>query len=350
MLSSLYLAFALTAALVTSAASSSWAKTLPFTELLKNENRQVEEIRQLDEVSLRKNSLVRLVREIRNQTPDAQGLDKLTVESMVVKKSIPIKAGPLSLWMVKMLFKNPEPESEQNFGDLEMVMLVDHTGVYQFPEIYTIANGESQTETARREMYTVEVKDDLGDFVMKGKGDKNVVFISDNFCPFCKQAYSFLTQNLQNIAELKIVHMPMPGLHPTATIASMVMAYAKDILAPDKFSDLVTFAYSDLEPGERVLKGRERDAESPISAGELREMEMDVVKQYLSKFPELAKGLDVNALYTFIRDNFAKRVEKEAQEIAKKFKISGTPATMIDGYLIRGFNRLEIKKSLEANK
>ena len=348
MLSSLFAAVAVAAVLVTSSVAPSLATVPSFMNQENSISGQSAESRKLDETALRKNALERLKKAIKDQEPDAKGLERLTIENMIVQKSIPIKAGDLDLYLVKVQFKNPEAESEDNYGNVELVMLVDHTGTFQLPDVFRISDGASQTAEEKRIMYTVEHKDGLGDLVAKGDGPHNVIFISDNFCPYCKQAYSFFLQNLKRIAELRIVHLPMPSLHPTATIASAVMSYAKDIMAPDRFFDLVTFAYNALEPGERILKGTGRNENTPITPDELKEMELDVVNQYVAKFPELGKERDVKSLYDHVKKNFGKKREKEAAEVSRQMKVSGTPATLSNGYLIRGFNRVELQKTLEA--
>ena len=119
-------------------------------------------------------------------------------------------------------------------------------------------------------------------------------------------------------------------------------------MAPDRFFDLVTFAYNALEPGERILEGTGRNENTPITPDELKEMELDVVNQYVAKFPELGQERDVKSLYDHVKKNFGKKIEKEAAEVSRQMKVSGTPATLINGYLIRGFNRVELQKTLEA--
>lgn len=348
MLTSFFAAAALTAAIVTSSVTPSLATVLSFPKQDQKLSREMTEFRKLDETALRKNALERLIRAIKNQDPEAKGLDTLTIENMTIAKSYPIKAGDMDLYLVKIQFTNPEPTNEDNYGDVELVMLVDHTGTYQLPDVYTISDGSSKTADEKRAMYTVAHEPELGDLVAKGEGPHKVVFISDNFCPFCQQAYSYILQNMKRIAELRIVHMPMPNLHPTATIASAVMSYAKDVLDGVRFSELVSFAYNGLEPGERILKGRARNENSPITPDELKDMEQDVVNQYVAKFPELTKNRDNQSLYEFVKKTFLPAVEEEARKVSTRFKISGTPATMINGYIIRGFNRPELQKSLEA--
>ena len=121
------LLIAVAAVLVTSSVAPSLATVPSFMNQENSISGQSAESRKLDETALRKNALERLKKAIKDQEPDAKGLERLTIENMIVQKSIPIKAGDLDLYLVKVQFKNPEAESEDNYGNVELVMLVDHT-------------------------------------------------------------------------------------------------------------------------------------------------------------------------------------------------------------------------------
>lgn len=227
------------------------ASSAPQQQKAENANGK---ITPLDEKQLRENTLTRLKNTIKEQNPNAVGLEMLTGDNITIKQKTPIRVGNTELWMVKIEFQGLPTTGPDDAKNIDMTMTVDPTGTYQFADITHIEKASSMFGRARRALSKVEVPVNTGTLLWKGTGSTEAIFISDPFCPFCRKEYVFLKENKAKIGSVKILHLPMPELHPTAKITSAILVYAKDKLPAEKFVEAVDFAYTDLNAGQENNK------------------------------------------------------------------------------------------------
>lgn len=307
------------------------ASSAPQQQKAENANGK---ITPLDEKQLRENTLTRLKNTIKEQNPNAVGLEMLTGDNITIKQKTPIRVGNTELWMVKIEFQGLPTTGPDDAKNIDMTMTVDPTGTYQFADITHIEKASSMFGRARRALSKVEVPVNTGTPLWKGTGSTEAIFISDPFCPFCRKEYVFLKENKAKIGSVKILHLPMPELHPTAKITSAILVYAKDKLPAEKFVEAVDFAYTDLNAGQENNKAT------------LQQQELAIVEQFIKKFPELKGTQETEAFFYYIKGKYVAVVDEEAMKISKLFNVRGTPVTIIDGVSIRGFNKTEIIDAL----
>lgn len=71
------------------------------------------------------------------------------------------------------------------------------------------------------------------------------------------------------------------------------------------------------------------------------------MEQFLTRFPALAPKSDAETCTFFLKGKFAAKTQAAAAEF-QKYRITGTPAIIIDGQLISGFDRQAIDARLQA--
>lgn len=301
-------------------------------------DKSVPSITPLDETALRTNSLKRLINTIKQNNPAVTDLDKITLDNIQVVQKEPIKFGKTELWMAKIRFDGmPTVKSDDN-KTFEMIMTVDPSGVYQYADVTNIETSASVFTRAKHELNKMAVSDKIGTTIFKGKGTAKILFISDPFCPFCRKEYEFLKANQAKVAEVKLLHMPMPQLHPSAPIACALLALAKEKLPHDQYVKVVDYAYTTLD--ETIAPSSINN--TPVAA--TLQQEMDLTKKVVAQFPELSKGQDFESFFYFVKGKYVAAVNDESNIAINQFKLRGTPNTFVDGYLVRGFNKTELEQ------
>jgi hypothetical protein len=294
---------------------------------------------ELNEIATRTNALARLVNTIKEQSPDAAGLDKLTIDNVVIAQKEKVEFSGKTLWVVKVRFDGmpmgPQLDEPTTF---DMVIAVDPTGTYQFADISEIKTGNSIFAAARREMSKTNPGADVGTQLYLGTGDAKILFISDPFCGFCRNQYEYMMQHRDKIGELRHLYMPMS---PVSRFVCTVMAWVNAKHDADTYGKVVEFVYMQLIDSIRpILQGSQG---GNITA----EQEMQILQRFIDAFPHLSDGGELRALFHYIKGEYSDVIERSLRFAANELQLRGTPNSIVNGYLVRGFNRPELDELLE---
>jgi len=216
------------------------------------------------------------------------------------------------------------------------LLFISADGQHHVSDVISLSQGKSILKDARDRIRAADLKD-YGHSILKGAPGKPVViYVSDPFCPYCRQAFAYLLGKKDSYSELRLAHFPLPS-HPGADIASALMVWAAD-KAPQKALDFVRFGYVELA----LPKVKDRSPES------LRKAWVQVASAYLARFPELkALGKDGAAIVAALGGSeYAKRV---AEDMAKagSMDITGTPVIFVDKVRVVGFEEERLGELLK---
>jgi protein-disulfide isomerase len=293
----------------------------------------------LDEDALKKNMHSRIVKTVTEQgLPLTPAFQAFTPEQIVITKKIPFSVGGTTMYLVSLTFKAPQQLGRgASSEDQTLVVAVDETGSYQFDNIVEIATNANLLLPAKREVTKAALPATFGDTVFSGSGKEDVVFISDPFCPFCRTAFDYFLTKLPKIKTLKLVHRPIPQLHPLAEIASLVMLHAGETLPTAELLNVVKYAYG---PMYDAVPADKREGRSGTPAAQTA-AETAVVDGFLKAFPTLQKWSSLEDAYYFIKGKYGQKLASE-QSYIDTLGVQGTPVIYANGYQIRGFNRPEL--------
>ena len=312
----------------------------PSIGLSASPSKSSDKITPLDEDSLKANALKRLVTTIKQQNPSAVGMEKITTGNIVIEQKEHIRFSNTDLWMVKLTFDALPMMKQDDARTVSMVMTVDSTGTYQFTDVSRVDTSENLFANARREIDKINMPDNLGDLLYKGTGKAKAIFVSDPYCPFCRNEYDYLKQNLDKFSEIRILHMPMPNLHPSSPFTSAVLAYAKEKVSQEMYVKITDFAYSKLN--EEVKPKTVNNTPVPATI----EQEQAILKKFTDEFPDLVKGQQQDTLFYYIKGKYVAVVNESVTNFSRLIQVRGTPNTIIDGYVVRGFNKTELEAIL----
>jgi protein-disulfide isomerase len=298
-------------------------------------------VRALDEAALKRNMHSRIVKTVTDQgLPMTPAFQAFTPEQIVVAKKIPFAVGDETMFLVSLTFKAPQQlggAKGASSEDQTLVVAVDATGTYQFDNIIEIATNANLLLPAKREVTKAALPASFGDTVFAGSGKEDVVFVSDPFCPFCRQAFDYFLTKLPKIKTLKIVHRPIAQLHPLAEIVSLVLLHAGETLPTGELFNVTKYAYG---PMYDAVPADKREGRQGAPADQ-KAAEMSVLDGFLKKFPSLQKWTSLEDAYYFIKGKYGQKLAAE-QTYIDTLGIQGTPVIYANGYQIRGFNRPEL--------
>jgi len=179
---------------------------------------------------------------------------------------------------------------------------------------------------------------DLGRPVFTGAAGKPVlVYVSDPFCIYCRQAYSFLMERTAGFSELRLAHMPLKT-HPGSSAACVILAWA-EANARHRFPEFVRFAYTELAMPGAVRTGRSETDE--VKAAN------NVAAAFLARFPELkALGADGPAIIDALRNSSYASAVSDDMAKARALNITGTPVTFVGQERVVGYNRARLDELL----
>ena len=289
---------------------------------------------QLNEEALRSVVISRLGRVWTENGQDAVAR-KLLSDNVRIDKYQPVRVGVVDLYAVQLSLHHPDGSSQPNLPD-RMTLLTDASGTIQFGMVADLATGQEAALSQATEITRLRLPDALPKQLATGTGSHDVIFVSDPFCPFCRQAASYLLESLDRIASLKIVHLPLP-MHPGADAATWIMEYAteRQSAGVDPLA-VMRYAYAQLRiPAQGT---------SPDTARK------DVVTQFLEQFPALAAGLETSSPETFLYILKGKYEAQSADTAAQlqRLQITGTPFILVDGQSVRGFDKSRLEKLLSS--
>lgn len=285
----------------------------------------------LDELTLRAAIAERVNLILAERGQGQQGL--VPVEAITVEKVQPVQVRDMALYAVKLrlnaggavngVFTEPE----------EMIILTDVTGTVQFGMVTDIATGDEIAMVQAASLTSMAFPEHLAKPFLTGQGKRNVTVVSDPFCPYCRQAISFLTTQLPLIANLKLVHLPL-AMHPGAEAAAWVMEFAREEVG-NLYKQVVDFSYSALKtPTGSDGKGLSGD-----------DAQKDVIKQFIRNFPTLTNQ-PLDAFLYYLKGKYEPQ-DLSTRRALQKLRISGTPVVIIDGQAVHGFDQKEISSRLK---
>lgn len=215
------------------------------------------------------------------------------------------------------------------------LLFVSADGRFYVPDVVDLAAGKSVVKEARDRLRALDLAA-LGHVVMRGAGKTPVVYVSDPFCPYCRESFAYLMGRTAAISEFRLAHYPLSS-HPGADIACALMDWARD-KAPKRALDFARFAYTDL-PAPRV---EDRAPES------LRKAWLEVAGAFLARFPELkALGKDAEAVLAALVES--KHVDAVRADMAQAagMDILGTPVIFVNGARVDGFDEARLESLLK---
>ncbi|OIN98347.1 MAG: hypothetical protein AUJ49_13430 [Desulfovibrionaceae bacterium CG1_02_65_16] len=205
-------------------------------------------------------------------------------------------------------------------------LFVSADGKFYVPDIVDLGTGRSILKPARERVRHADLQG-FGHTVFHGSGKANVVFVSDPFCPYCREAFAYLMNKGASYADFRLAHFPLSS-HIGADIACSIMAWAAENDA-EHLADYVRFAYLEL-PAPHVA-----DRSQP----NLDKARAEVADAFLKRFPNLsALGADGDALVQTLQSSpYAQTV---AADIARAtgLDINGTPIIFVGETRVEGFD------------
>lgn len=172
--------------------------------------------------------------------------------------------------------------------------------------------------------------------VMTGPGTRDVLFISDPFCSYCRKGYAYLSRNMNHIRKVEVIHNPLfPQIG--SAVASWVIEYAK--ANNYKPSEVFGFTYSRLNPVQpQIVNGKKTSLPPELVA-------FGIIKQYVAAFPGLFKGADEQEVYSRLIAEHSKEVADTRDQL-QRAGFSSTPVFSIDGKILRGVNTKRLDELL----
>jgi len=220
--------------------------------------------------------------------------------------------------------------ADKNRPAREMTLLVDPTGKLEFSELSYIASGKNPAQEALDIASRKQIAPDLGDLLLRGQGNNDVLLVSDPFCPYCRLSYTYLKKKKDKINELRILELPYSS-HPGARMS--VMGIFKTADAPEvSLLQAVDFAYEDLNsPGKKNRNNADQF----------------VLEQFSAAFPEQFSALPEGQVgYDHLEGLYGEKIDKQIQA-AEKLGVSATPTIFINKIPVRGFSREDIDRLLK---
>ncbi|MFN2435932.1 MAG: thioredoxin domain-containing protein [Desulfotignum sp.] len=271
----------------------------------------------LDESALKQGIALRL-RTARG-TKDERFL-QMTADHVTIEKKIPVHAGSLTVFAVKLKITPPVPDLSPEF----ITLMVDDTGTVQFGGIQELATGTDLAKDAVDRLQAVDASDlpaDFGKLIHTGTGPHNVIVVSDPFCPHCRRGWEFIKLNLDRIHTLRLANFPLSPAAETAGLA-MADAYHRQHME----FDIIDFTYTELNPSQEAV---------------------DILSQYMEAFPDLAEkwGATPETALTYLKETYLSEI-KTQQQTVRALGIHSTPVFFVNNTFIKGFNSQKMEAAM----
>lgn len=248
--------------------------------------------------------------------------ESIVREDMAVVKSIPfeveLSGQDVSLYAVKIVLSQPESGQKQH-----VTLIVDETGNVQLDGALARLNtGRSMHQEVMDELERLENDPGVGDVLFQGSGDADVLYLSDPFCPYCRNAYSYLLEQKDRINELKIAHFPVNQDSGAVALSFLMMEFKEE----DIYQQVVDFAY-------------ELDRKQLTDNADLA-----VIRIFNQKFEIYTRTPE--DVFEALQEKHGESLSREMEKI-QAIGLSGTPVIIIDGIRIDGFNRDRVDSLLD---
>ena len=249
--------------------------------------------------------------------------DSVTRESIVLERSIPFEVNvsghSLTMYAVRMMVMSG-PEKGQN---QPVTLIVDETGTIQLDGVFAdLSTGRSIHQQVMDELARLEENPPVGDLLLKGPGQADVLFLSDPFCPYCRHAYDFLLDQQNRISELKIAHFPLNPDSGAVALTFLMMEHK----GKDSFRDVVDFAYTI----DRALLTDNAD--------------LSVIRIYNEEFEAYTRTPE--EMFDYLQEKHQGNLLVQMEQM-RGIGLSGTPLIFVDGIRVEGFNRDRVENLLD---
>lgn len=272
----------------------------------------------LDKAGLKAGIASRVESIIAQQQAGGQTSQPVTEQNVRLKRvepvTVPVGDQELLLYAVKAEITF----SEEGAAD-DIMLVVDRTGRMEV-SLNEVDTGKSPFQAVQDKLQKKKIDPELGETVLSGPGDHELVMVSDPFCPYCRTAFEFFEQNTDSISEWRVLHMTYKE-RPAANSAVWALADGKDVV--DR-QELLRFAYGELE--------------MPTS-GSTQERSEGVIGQFMEKFSKLKDkwGTAEQARY-YLKGKYAEKTLQASQEAAQNLRIEATPMVYINGVPVTGWD------------
>ena len=205
--------------------------------------------------------------------------------------------------------------------EIPIVMYVDPAGEKVFVGSLFIKG----TNVTRQEAGEPIVRQmDMGQFgieksVLRGgeKAKVTIVEFSNFECPYCRQSWVKIKELLEkHPQDLRYVfkHFPLQPQGKPFDLSALVAATQE--VSSEAFWQVHDFLFTD--EGQKIVR---------LETGKVKEKIEELLKE---------KGFDVQPFQTAWENGAGKRKVEEDLTIGRKIQVSGTPTTIVNGYLQRG--------------
>ena len=265
---------------------------------------------------------------------DGGGKVEFELEDIRIESAQGFSLGSIPLYAVKAVAADKEQYGE--FAGRQFVFVVDPSGEYIFSGVRFVASGEDALSEMIDAVSHIEVAPDLGAVAYENpEGDTDVVFLSDPFCVFCREAFAFLKQE-RRVRQIRYVHFPNDDLHPSAAIVCLAAMDAQK-RHPELYRALLGYAYSTLKPYA---------PESGDAAVDKKEADLWALGQIGAAYPQLLAGFGKPEEYReYLLKEYWDLLVKESGE-AIRLGFDGTPGIIVGGTPVHGFDPEKIQHLL----
>lgn len=234
---------------------------------------------------------------------------------IAVQRVVPVSGAPLDLFAVRLSIL--PPPGVQGVPSVAPI-LVDATGAYRFGAIYDLGRGTVAGSAAMEEAMRFELPADFGTPLASLGGPRDLVLVSDPFCPHCRNIWKALMDSRQAVGSLRLATLPLVG-REGARAVGWAVAWAADH-GQDALA-VAEYAMTSLErPGGGLFEGRD------AALGALADLS--------ARFPDLGLGAPEQALET-LRAAYEGASARDGG-LAWAMGLDAVPAVFVDGLLLKG--------------
>jgi protein-disulfide isomerase len=164
---------------------------------------------------------------------------------------------------------------------------------------------------------------------LKGKGELNIVVVTDPLCWHCRLAHKLLAESPEKYKSVKLLFFPRRNFIGS-DMAAWIM---EDAAGTDQLKAIVDFGYGDL----KQPKSKDLDEARAI-----------VLVQFTTAFPKMLAGTNLPDLYARLKADHEPHVLKSV-ELCKAVKLAGTPILIAGKNVLVGYGPDAWLKTLDKN-
>jgi len=262
---------------------------------------------------------------------------ELGADAFEVMASAPVRKGDNVYFAVKLGLK--DAKRYYLAPPFPITIVVDPTGTLFFNKVIDIASRREAILSRAPGVTQVSLPDGLDATVVKrGAGAVDVTMISDPLCGYCRKGYAFLSQHMDAVRNLTVIHNIL-FVGRGADVAAWMMEYART--RPVDIAAVYDFSYTRLRGVEpRMVDGKPR-------ARSEDEVADDILGQYKSAFPVLFEetGGDVRAMLALLRGKFSATTTENRDRLVEAL-MTTTPMFSVKGEILRDFDEGRLARLL----